>query len=152
MDIAKSLLEDPNVFFINTILKMDDNEKRIQRIKSLGIPDDKYYSFIHPSVYLASNVEIGTGTIIMPNCTVSSGVKIGNNSLVMVSSTIGHNTEIKDFVHIAAQPCIGPYVTIQEYKELGKLSALGMGAVLTKSIPNRELWIGCPAKHFKKIG
>ena len=52
---------------------------------------------------------------------------------------------IKDGVWVASGVIILPGVTI------GKNSVIGAGSVVTKDIPDHELWVGNPAKFIKKI-
>ena len=58
-------------FFINTILRIDGNKDRINMIESLCIPDDNLVTFIHPTAYVAPNVKLGPGVVIMPNVSIS---------------------------------------------------------------------------------
>ncbi|MCD4820388.1 MAG: hypothetical protein K8S23_17045 [Candidatus Cloacimonetes bacterium] len=158
-EIQRFLSED--YLIINTIYRIDGNEKRIENLKKLKIPDEKFVSFIHPSAYVTKNVKIGNGVIIMPNVSISSGVEIGNNSLIMVNATIGHNSKIGKYCHIAAQSSIGSFVniqngihiglnaTIRENCVLGKFSSLGMGSVLLNNIGEKEIWVGNPAKLLR---
>ena len=44
---AKRFLDD-GYWFINTILRIDGNRERIAMFESLGIPDDRLASFVHP--------------------------------------------------------------------------------------------------------
>lgn len=156
----KSLSEDH--FFINTIFRIDGQQQRIGLVESLGIPDDRWATFVHPLAYVAPNVQLGPGCVVMPYVTMSAGSKLGRNCLMMVSCTIGHNNQIGDNCHFAAQCCVGAYLkiedgvhvglnaTIKEDLVLQKYSTLGMGAVLTKSMGEGEIWVGNPAKLLRK--
>ena len=149
-------------YFINTILRIDGQKERIEMFENLCIPDSRLVTFVHPLAYVASNVSIGPGTIIMPNVSISSGTKLGKGTIVMVNAIIGHNNIIGDFCHFAAQSCIGAYLridngvhiglnaSVKEDLLIGENSTLGMGAVLTKNMPANEIWIGNPAKFFRK--
>lgn len=154
-------LLDEGYWFINAILRIDGNRERIAMFESLGIPDDRLASFVHPMAYVAPSVELGPGTIIMPQVAMSPGTKLGKGSIMMVGATMGHDNEVGPFCHIAAQACVGSYLhigkgvhigfnaTIRENLTIGDNATLGMGAVLTKNIGENEIWAGNPAKFLR---
>ena len=82
---------------------------------------------INNNVHIGHNVEIGKNVIIMANVTICGSVKIGDNVEINAGSTI------RDFV------------------EIGSFSRVGMGSVVTKNIPKKELWFGNPASLKKKL-
>lgn len=159
-DIQKFV--DQDYYFINTILRIDGQEERIGMFEQLGLSVERLATFVHPTSYVAPNVVLGPGTVIMPSVCISSGTKFGKNCLVMVAATVGHDNEIGDFTHIAAQACIGSYLkvgkgvhfglncTIRENLTIGDYSTIGMGAVLTKNVEEKDIWVGNPAKFLRK--
>jgi sugar O-acyltransferase (sialic acid O-acetyltransferase NeuD family) len=145
-------------YFINTIYRIDGQQERIEMFETLNIPDEQLAVFVHPTAYVAPNVKLGPGTVIMPLVAVSSGTCFGKCCIVMVSATIGHNNLIGNHCHFAAQCCVGAYLNIQdgvhiglnasirENLTLGQFSTLGMGSILTKNMGTKEIWTGTPAK------
>ena len=129
-------------YFINTILRIDGQSERINMFENLGIPNSQLATFIHPTAYIAPNVKLGAGCVIMPLVAISSNTVFGKGCIVMVSATVGHDNVIGDYCHIAAQACVGACLkigngvhiglnsTIRENLIIGDYSTLGMGAVL----------------------
>ncbi len=148
-------------YFINTIFRIDGQKERIELFESLNIPEKRLATFIHPLSYVAPNVNLGNGTVVMPNVSISSGTSFGNGCLIMVGATIGHDNKIGRYCHFAAQCCVGAYLTIadgvhiglnatiRENLTLGKNATLGMGSVLTKNMDENEIWVGNPAKFLR---
>lgn len=149
-------------YFIYTIYRIDGQDRRISLFESLNIPDEKLATFIHPQAYVAANVKIGAGSVIMPNASISSGTRLGRCCLVMAGATIGHNNEIGDHCHLAAQSCLGAYLkiasgvhiglnaSVRENLTLGQGSTLAMGGVLLDNMDDYEIWSGVPAKLLRK--
>lgn len=158
-DIYRFLAE--GYYFINTIFRIDGQNDRISMFENLNIPVDRLATFIHPLSYIAPNVELGPGCVIMPFVAISSNTKLGKGCIVMVSASIGHDNIINDYCHIAAQACVGSFLkvgkgvhiglnaTIREHLSIGDGATLGMGSVLTKDIAEKEIWIGNPARFLR---
>ncbi len=160
-DIDK--LIDEGYYFINTIFKIGGQKERIAIFENLNIPDDRLATFVHPLAYVAPNVELSPGCVIMPNVSVSSGTKFGKGCRVMVGATIGHNNVIDDYCFFAANCCTGAYLKfgkavtvslnscIREFAEIGNYATIGMGAVVLDNIGEGEIWVGNPARFIKKV-
>jgi acetyltransferase EpsM len=160
VDDARRLL-DEGYWFINTILRIDGNRERIAMFESLGIPDDRLASFVHPMAYVAPSVQLGPGTIVMPQVAMSPGTKLGKGTIMMVGATMGHDNEVGEFCHIAAQAAVGSYLKIgkgvhiglnaciHEELTIGDYATLGMGAVLKHNIGEGEIWAGNPARFLR---
>lgn len=161
-DIPQLIKED--YYFINTIGKIGFQEERITLLESLNIPDERYVTFVHPSAYVAPNVQLGVGNIIMPHVCIAPGAKLGKCCRVMIGAIVGHNSNSGDYCFFAAGSVTGAYTTlgkgvfvslhatIREFLKIDDYATVGMGAVLTKNIGKNEIWIGNPAKLYKTKG
>ena len=152
---------DDDFYFINAVLRIDGQIERLRMFYELGIPDDRLAVFVHPTAYVAPNVVLSPGCVIMPNVSMSSNTRLERGCLVMVGATIGHDNIIGEFCHIAAQACVGSKLlvgkgvhfglncTVRENLRIGDYATIGMGAVLTKNVGNEEIWAGNPAKFLR---
>jgi acetyltransferase EpsM len=154
---------DEHYVFINTILRIDGNMHRIQRVDALGIPDHRLATFVHPLAFVAHNVVLGPGVFIMPFAAISPSTQLGKGTLVMAGATIGHDNVVGAYCHFAAQSCVGSYLTIgtgvhiglnatvREHLTIGDYGALGMGAVLVCDMGPGEIWAGNPARFLRRV-
>ena len=106
--------------------------------------------------------EIEEGINLMSNVVLTNDIKIKKGTLINLSATIGHNCIIEDFVEICPNvnisgncvigkfSFIGTSATILPGITIGTNAIVGAGAVVTKNVPDNEVWIGNPAKFFKK--
>lgn len=150
-------------YFIIAILKLDGVEERINLIERLPIPESQLATFVHPTAYVAPNVILEPGCVVMPLVAISSNTILKKGCIVMVAATIGHDNVIESYTHIAAQACVGAFLhigkgvhiglnsTIREHITVGDYATLGMGAVLTKNIGYKEIWAGLPAKFLRMV-
>jgi acetyltransferase-like isoleucine patch superfamily enzyme len=85
-------------------------------------------------------IEIGKNVIISIDCLISCHV-MEKDHIIIVKIKIGDN------VTIGYAAGMGPGT------EIGNSSILGAGSITAKftKISSDELWIGCPARFFKKI-
>lgn len=111
-------------------------------------------------VIIEDNVEIGANTCIdkgtLGNTIIKQGAKIdnqvhiahnvvvGKDSLVIANSMIGGSTIIGDRAWVA------PSVAVMNGIEIGEDSTIGLGAVVVKTVPPKEVYIGNPAKPIKE--
>jgi len=149
-------------YFINTILRIDGQQARINLIKSLQIPEKQWATFIHPMAYVAPSVKIGAGCVIMPHASVSAESVLGNCTLVMPGAVITHDVLVGSFCRFGSNCSIAGYVTIadgvhislnssvRENCKIGLNSSLGMGSALLENIGEEEIWAGVPAKFIRK--
>lgn len=160
-DIVKLLEQD--YYIINTVYKIDGQKFRVDLFNSLGIPKERLATFVHPKAYVAPNVNLNYGCIIMPNASVSSKVDFGINCRVMSGAMIGHDSTIGDHCFFAANSTVGSHLefgeasyiglnsTIGGKLKIGEYSVVGMGAVVTKDVKPYSIVAGNPARHMRYV-
>jgi acetyltransferase-like isoleucine patch superfamily enzyme len=176
----KEYLEDnrifnKNVYFLKDYIKIL-NEKKIK--KCIIIEDNSYLrkkiylnlkknnfqiiSFIHPTVNLNSNVDIGEGTIIFPRCNIGYKTSVGKCCMIQSNCNIEHHNYVSDFVNL--NPCVntGGFSEIGMHADI-KMSVniinkiiieenclIGAGSLVLKNCRKNSLYFGSPAKFIKK--
>lgn len=120
-----------------------------------------FYSFIHPSVMVGLNVEIGSGCLIMPNVVITTNIEIGKLAFINIGSVIGHDCKIGDFCSLSPHTDLGGHVilgnlvtlgtktTIAPRQKIGNEAFIGAGSVVFRNIPAQAKVIGNPAKIIK---
>lgn len=132
-----------------------------EKLTKLGI--NSFATLISPSVKMSDTIKIGKGCIICAGTILTVDITIGEHSIVNINSTVGHDCQIGSFCTIAPLVAISGNVTLEDLTEVGtaasirqqvklsKGSMLGMGSVLTKSIPENEIFVGSPARYLKSF-
>lgn len=121
---------------------------------------DEFEKFPHISgVIIEDNVEIGSNSSIdrgaLKPTVISSGVKIDNLVHIAHNVFIGKNSAVIANSMIAGSTIIGencwiaPSSSILEHLKIGNNVTVGVGAVVTKNIPDNEVWTGSPARPIK---
>jgi len=115
---------------------------------------------IGANFFKPSNIKIGHDTIIGDHCFLDGRAKLTIGNHVGIASQVliyndEHNIHSNNYensfgpVEIGDYVFIGPRAIILPDIKIGKGSVVAAGAVVTKDIPDFEIWAGVPAK---KIG
>ncbi len=118
----------------------------------LGVQIGEY---VHLSSF--THINVGGGKVILENhSNVSSGARIlgGSNKkdgLSMSSASPAaiqvierKTTVLREYAFVGVNSVVMPGITI------GKGAVVGAGAVVTKDVPDYEIWAGVPAKKIGK--
>jgi UDP-2-acetamido-3-amino-2,3-dideoxy-glucuronate N-acetyltransferase len=114
---------------------------------------------INCQVLIENDVIIGDNVTIKPGVQVWDGITIEDNVFIGPNATFTNDlfprskqypekfekTLIKNGASIGANATILAGITV------GANAMIGAGSVVTKNIPDNEVWMGNPAKFYKKI-
>lgn len=152
-----------DVKFIYQLYRPDLIRVRSELRDSFNIPIEKYHNFIHPSAYVAHSSKMGFGNVLLANTVVNSHAVIGNHNTFNSGDLIGHDTIIGDSNFFAAQVCIGSGLHIGNMNFVGLNSGLrneitlgdecvvGMASNVTKSLGDKAVAFGNPAKEKEQL-
>lgn len=140
------------------IIGIGDNNARKNIANRLNL---KWYTAIHPSAIIASDVKIGEGSVIMPIVVINPGTIIGKHCIINTSSSVDHDNIIEDYVHISPGAHLAGTVTIKEGTwictgvtiinkiTINKNNIIGAGAVVIKNIYDTDsIYAGVPIKKI----
>jgi sugar O-acyltransferase (sialic acid O-acetyltransferase NeuD family) len=148
-----------DVVFIPAIQKAQDMVARVKRLEGLGIEDARWATVIHPKAEIASDAKIGVGTFIASFVTIQPGAKLGRFSSVRAGAMLGHHCAIADHAYVGpnATMCghsalldaahLGPGAVLLDSKFMGRYSVAGIGAAVTKDVPEYTVVFGNPARR-----
>lgn len=116
-----------------------------------------FYTFIHPTVIVGGNVEVGEGTIIYPYTIISTNCRIGKLVMMGCGNHIGHDSIIGEFsslmasvdvgggTKIGSKVYIGSKATIVPKKKIADSTKISSGTLVITSISSPATYFGNPA-------
>jgi len=124
--------------------------KYIGKLRNLTLPD-KFRWPRDPEPFLDLT---GTNIVIENGASISSGVYILTHSHQFDKSNWRDLKQIrlKEPTIIKKDAFIGTNtIILYRCKYIGKCSVIGAGSVVTKNVPDYEIWAGNPAKKIGKV-
>lgn len=111
------------------------------------------HCFIENKVVIGNNVTVKCGVQIWDGITLEDDVMIGANvTFTNDRYPRSHNKEWKLLpTRVCKGATIGAGATILPGLTIGERAMIGAGSVVTKNVPAGEIWVGNPAKFYKKI-
>jgi len=115
---------------------------------------------VHPAACISQTAELGRGVYIGALANIGPKAKIGNGAIINTGAIIEHECIIGEFAHIASAAVlsggvrvggctlIGANATVMLWLQVGSNAIVGAGSVVTKNIPDGEIWYGVPARHM----
>lgn len=146
-----------DVKFVYQLYRPDVMRKRTELLYSLNIPNDKFATFIHPSVMLAKSVKIGFGNVFLSNVVVNCNARIGNFNTVNSGTLLGHDIIIGNNNYFAGHVCVGSSLKIGDMNFIGLNTSIrneitmgngnivGMASNITKDVSDNNVLYGNPA-------
>ena len=105
-------------------------------------------------VEIGANCQIAKGafsdTIIENGCKINGLCFIAHNGHLEENVWITGDTMLCGSVHVKKNTTIFSNVIVREQRQIGEKAVVGMGAVVTKNVPDGETWIGSPAHKLEK--
>ncbi len=111
------------------------------------------------SVRIGDDVEIGSQTCIdrgaLSDTIIGDHTKINNLCHIAHNNRIGRNVTITGCVNLSGgniiedNVWIAPNASLVGYVHIGENATIGMGAVVVKDVPSKEVWVGNPARILK---
>jgi acetyltransferase-like isoleucine patch superfamily enzyme len=113
-------------------------------------------------LYIGNNVGMSNVEIVCQkhvsigdNVLIGGGVKIFDSDFHPIHPNNRHSKDIqlvnKADIIIEDNVFIGAYAIILKGTHIGKNSIVGAGSVVTKDIPDGEIWAGNPAKFIRRV-
>ncbi|KZZ57472.1 hypothetical protein A3762_09875 [Oleiphilus sp. HI0125] len=119
-------------------------------------------TLIHPNAVIASDTQIGAGTVVCAGVAINIGVKVGDCCIVNTGSTIDHDCLLGKAVHISPGAHLAGEVTVGDYSWIGTGAAtkqvlrigsdvmIGVGAAVVSDCIEPGIYAGVPAKRLSR--
>jgi sugar O-acyltransferase (sialic acid O-acetyltransferase NeuD family) len=162
---AQWLTEPASSRFMNVaIANSQVRQKLVLRCAADGV---QFFEARAANVVQMDDVHLGEGAVLSPFVSLTSNIRIGQHFHANIYSYVEHDCVIGDFVtfapgvmcngnvHIEDHVYIGAGAVIKQGQPgapltIGRGAVVGMGAVVTKSVPSGVTVVGNPARPLIK--
>lgn len=129
----------------------------------LAIPEDRLVTIVHHTAFIAENVILEPGVLVMPHVYIAPRTKIGKGTMIKANCNIGHDVITGELCHFAMGATICSCLTIGDCVDvalnatllanvnMGNFSMLGAASLATHDVPDYEIHVGIPAKFLKRM-
>lgn len=129
----------------------------------LGVGPDRFATIIHPGASVGPSSRVGAGSVILAGVVATAAVSVGAHVAVMPQTVLTHDDTIGDFatltsgvrlggsVHVGRGAYIGAGSLVRQGLGVGAWSLVGMGSLVTRPVPDAELWYGSPARRHGAV-
>ncbi len=133
-------------------------------VERLDLHDDRYATLVHPAAVVADSVAVGGGTVIHASTVCTADIDIGrhvemmpgvvltHDDVVGDGATLGAGARLAGGVSVGEDAYIGAGASVRENLTVGRGALVGMGSIVTRSVPDFEVWAGSPARPLRTRG
>jgi UDP-perosamine 4-acetyltransferase len=142
----------------NGVGSVRDTAARAEVFGRLRARGYRFATVRHPAAVVSRHAEIGEGAQLMAGCVVQVGARLEGNVLVNTSASVDHDCVLGQDVHIApgatlsgrvlvgAGTHVGTGACVIQGVRIGRGCIIGAGSLVLRSVPDRSIAIGVPAR------
>ena len=137
------------------------NELRKQLMERALACGLRLITAVSHSALVASDVQLGAGTIVMPGAILRTGAVVGDGVIINSGAIVDHDARIGSWSHIGPGAALAGGVTLLEGAFLGvgckvipdvtigAWTVVGAGSVAIRNIPSGVVAVGSPARIIR---
>lgn len=144
--------------FDGVIVAIGHNRVRLAKTRELATSGAKSVSLVHPRAYVARDVQVGGGTVILAGAVVQPGSLIGSGVIINTGATVDHDCVLADGVHVcpgahlaggvSVGECawLGIGCVVKQYTAIGVDAVVGGAAAVMTPVTDGTTVVGVPAR------
>jgi sugar O-acyltransferase (sialic acid O-acetyltransferase NeuD family) len=148
--------------FTAVVVAIGHNRVRLAKTRELIAVGAKLATLIHPRAYVARDVRIGPGTVVLAGAVVQPGSAIGTAVIVNTGATVDHDCALGDGVHVCpganVAGCVsvgdcawlGIGCSVRQTLTIGADAVVGGGAAVVADVADGTTVVGVPARPMKE--
>ena len=147
----------PNTYVVCAIANPVVKKRLTEKSLAKGV---EFFTLIHPSVVIGTNVVIGKGSVICPFTVLSTDLEVGEFVTINSGCTIGHDSSIANYctlsghcdvtggVKLREGAFLGSHAVIVPNVIVGEYAVVGAGSVAIRKVAPGVTVFGVPAKRI----
>lgn len=147
----------PDTYVVCAIANPAAKKLLTQKLLAKGT---QFFTLIHSSAVIGTNVVIGEGTVICPFTVLSTDLSVGDFVTINSGCTIGHDARIADYCTLSGHcdvtggvslhegAFLGSHAVIVPKVVVGEYSVVGAGSVVIRKVAPGVTVFGVPAKRI----
>ena len=154
---------DESLLFLAPLHQAGRVQQNCARILGLGIPNSRWATIVDPRASVADDCRIGPGSYLTTfasiamdstvgaHCTLRTGARVGNDITISDFVFLGMNSVLCSGCRIEAGAHIAPGAVVGNNLRVGRFAVVGLGAVVTRDVPDYTIVVGNPARVLREI-
>jgi len=150
-----------DAWFVNALGSVSTHWRMDAWIASLGIPEKRFETIVHPTAAVSPRAVLGPGCLIYPHVSIISDVVLGRQVVILPNSVLNRAVIVGDFAILASGVLISSAVAVGtcaylgagcniiQKAVIGERSLVGLGAVVVRDVASGTVVVGNPAEYLR---
>ncbi len=144
--------------YAGVIVAIGHNRIRLEKTRELAAAGANMVTLVHPRAYVARDVPLGRGTVVLAGAVIQPGSTVGGGVIVNTGATVDHDCALADGVHVcpgahlaggvSVGECawLGIGCVVRQYITIGADVVVGGAAAVMTPVPDGITVVGVPAR------